>query len=206
MEQTMETAPGSKPEATPLLLSRARRIVKVAAGVFGVAPGDIQGTPKHREAVKARRACAAILVTRMGWSHARTGRFLKRDHSSILDALKRFREIDDLRFLDMTMEVVVRSQAERSMPQIVPAVVHEPEPLPPPSCEPRESREHVGEQCTVPLSATMDRLSWVGQVYVEAYIPPEVDAAFLDALRKEHGIQQDVVEGDARESERGQAA
>lgn len=206
MEQTTETVPGSKPEATPLLLSRARRIVKVAAGVFGVAPGDIQGTPRHREAVKARRACAVILVTRMGWSHARTGRFLNRDHSSILHALKRFREIDDLRFLDMTMEVVVRSQAERSMPQIVPAVVHEPEPPPPPSRESQEPPHTVRVEPDIPLSATMDRLSWIGQVYVEAYIPPEVDAAFLDALRKEHGIQQDVVEGDAREAERGQAA
>lgn len=65
---------------------------EVAAG-FGVSRAELLGDGRHGYVTRARFAAAWIARRRHGYSTPRIGRALNRDHSTILNAIRRCEEL-----------------------------------------------------------------------------------------------------------------
>jgi chromosomal replication initiation ATPase DnaA len=63
-------------------------IVKLCADLFDLPSTDLLGRKRNKQAVEARFALYAALRQR-GWSYPRIGRFLGRDHASIMYGVRR---------------------------------------------------------------------------------------------------------------------
>lgn len=63
-------------------------IITLCAKMFGVTPKDLMGMGRANEVIQARFALCAALRMR-GWSYPRIGAFMRRDHTTIMHAVKR---------------------------------------------------------------------------------------------------------------------
>lgn len=68
---------------------RARKIAATAASMYGVTPDDVFGRSRRKPCVQARAQVARELRDGMGWSYPHIGRFLHRDHTSVMWMLGR---------------------------------------------------------------------------------------------------------------------
>lgn len=178
--QVNQTQTQTSPIETPI--QNAKRILRVVSNVFDIPEGEIIGTRRYREVVLARRACAAILITRMKWSNEMTGSFLHRDRTTVLHMIQRYRLLDDRVFLRKVEEVIRILQLRATVTHPIqhvcaPAVAFEPESVSIP-----ESKIF-----SAPVVKKQIRDKWQSLIYVEARIPPEWDEAYLRALVREHG-------------------
>lgn len=79
----------ASPEADPITQT-AREIVQRVAESFGVTVADIKGERRGAHIVAARKAAYhAVAVAHPGWSFARIGRVFGRDHSTILELIRK---------------------------------------------------------------------------------------------------------------------
>lgn len=67
-------------------ISIASRLIEAVAAEFGLSYGEVIGTGRTRRFVAARAVVARILRDR-GWSTTQIGRWLHRDHSTIIHLL-----------------------------------------------------------------------------------------------------------------------
>ena len=67
----------------------APEIIACIAWAFGVQPTDVVGDRRKRDFVTARNTCAWVLIQR-GNSSCQVGRWLNRDHSTILHAIRMY--------------------------------------------------------------------------------------------------------------------
>jgi hypothetical protein len=68
---------------------RAKRVLREIAEEHGITCAEIVGDRRIRAVVEARQAVMRALADRLpDWSIARIGRFLRRDHTTVLHALK----------------------------------------------------------------------------------------------------------------------
>lgn len=63
-------------------------VVRYVAKAYGITPAELVGSNRKASLVRARAAAIAILVRR-GNGYAGTGRIMKRDHTTIMHAMKR---------------------------------------------------------------------------------------------------------------------
>lgn len=83
------TSVEDKPDVSHL--SRAQ-IVKMCADEYGVRPEDIFSAKRHTKIMLARRKAAWLLYSRGNVSTTMVGDYLKKDHTTILHALRRYEE------------------------------------------------------------------------------------------------------------------
>lgn len=62
-------------------------IVKEASALFNVHPRDLMGNYRFRFVARARQALY-LALRRRGWSYPQIGRFMNRDHSSVIYGTK----------------------------------------------------------------------------------------------------------------------
>lgn len=83
------TPPTKKKSRTPRPTSRlVEEIVRSATRIYGIDVGDFFTSSRVRDAVDSRVVAMAVLRTE-GWSLPAIGRYLGRDHSTVLRALRR---------------------------------------------------------------------------------------------------------------------
>jgi chromosomal replication initiator protein len=65
-----------------------RAIIERAAAGLGVTPDDVLGRSRRQEVAYARHLAMYLIRRRLDWSLPRIGRFLGRDHTTVLYALR----------------------------------------------------------------------------------------------------------------------
>jgi chromosomal replication initiation ATPase DnaA len=70
---------------------RPKAIVATVAKTFEISSEDILGTSRLPHIVEARYVAALILQEQLGWRHARIGKWLNRNHSTIIVGLRSLR-------------------------------------------------------------------------------------------------------------------
>jgi chromosomal replication initiator protein len=82
---------GVAPEAIQTSINVARGIVRKVAIEFQTSPATIFGRQRDSATVRARHTAIARVAESVNWSLPRIGRFFKRDHTTILHALRKFK-------------------------------------------------------------------------------------------------------------------
>lgn len=72
---------------------RIRKLNRFAGHYFNVAGHRVGGRDNTPEACEARYICWHVLKDCNGWSTERIGRAYKRDHSTVISGLRRYRDL-----------------------------------------------------------------------------------------------------------------
>lgn len=77
--------------------TREQRITDAISGFTGVEPSDIKGKGRQHKFLGPRRDLIKALRDNLGWSLPQIGRFINRDHTTVLHALRQKEALEELR-------------------------------------------------------------------------------------------------------------
>lgn len=93
--------------------ARAKAIAATAARLHGVRPEEVFGRSRSKRCVQARAQVAKELRYGMGWTYPHIGRFLQRDHTSVMSMLGRLaKNVKRRRRRSMTIPTVPIARAD----------------------------------------------------------------------------------------------
>ena len=90
VKRRLNAGPPSKPAPPPLPQTNAQRLLQDVAAAHGVTVTDIKSNSRRRAHVQARWECIWRLVHEHKLTVQTAARFMRKDHTAILNALKKW--------------------------------------------------------------------------------------------------------------------